>query len=315
MEGITDPIYRETLMAIYPEWKYFSTDFLRLPTVGELKEKHIIKHFGENIYNTQEYFSKTYFQILTTLRVNNPAMIKLISNMGIKLLDLNLGCPSKKVNAHGGGSYLLQDLEALKIILEQIRENFSHSFSVKIRLGYKNTDNFLKLLEIFEYYKIDHITIHARTKQELYKGHSDWNYFKIASENCSIPLILNGDINTLEDINNVTSTYKNNGLMIARGALRSPWLAKEYYSKENIKLNYHHEIINYYNCLLQNYTKYLCEPEYILKRFKSFSVYIIRDLTLRKLLLRSQSLDNFINILGNAPLEQKASVPFDSFMA
>lgn len=64
MEGVTDAHYRELMMELYPEWDYFFTDFLRLPTVGHYKEKHFINHFGETIYRNEILRAKTAFQLM-----------------------------------------------------------------------------------------------------------------------------------------------------------------------------------------------------------------------------------------------------------
>ena len=83
----------------------FATDFLRIPTEGTISEKKAIEHIGERIYQTPDLRDKTTFQILTTARANTEQALEVLSSLDINHLDLNLGCPSRRVNAHGGGSF------------------------------------------------------------------------------------------------------------------------------------------------------------------------------------------------------------------
>ncbi|MDC1174609.1 tRNA-dihydrouridine synthase, partial [Bacteriovoracaceae bacterium] len=124
MEGITDEPYRLALNEAFPEWDHYYTDFLRIPSVGMYQNSKISDHFGENIFKNNALKKKTSFQILTSHRAQTKEHIEKIKALGFDYLDLNLGCPSKKVNGHKGGAYLLSDLPALKEILMIIRENF-----------------------------------------------------------------------------------------------------------------------------------------------------------------------------------------------
>ena len=189
MEGVTDPIYRETVMNLFPEWDMYATDFLRVPTEGYITHKRAIEHFGESIFNNPSLKSKTTFQILTTPRANTEQTVQIINELDFYHLDLNLGCPSRRVNAHLGGSYLLSDTKLLEQVVGGIRKKFDKCFTVKIRAGYKDDTEFDNIIKTLTDCGVDAITIHGRTKVEMYKGVAQWKYFSRACELTKTPLL------------------------------------------------------------------------------------------------------------------------------
>ena len=300
LEGVTDENYRLAVMEAFPEWDRFSTDFLRVPTVGHYNEKFIIHHFGPSVYQDQTLKDKTTFQILTTEKAQTEHTLKSINNLGFKHVDLNLGCPSRKVNSHFGGAYLLSDLTALKNVLGLIRKSFPHLFTVKMRLGDHDTSTFIDSLKLMEDEGVQAITIHARTRNQLYKGAADWEFIKTAVKTVKVPIIGNGDIWSVGDIKNIFERTGCHSVMLGRGAMKTPWLAKTY--KEGNELETLSErkkyLILYFNSLLK---KYQLEDAMILKRFKSFCRNIFEDFPegdiLRSKFLRAKTLPEFFNHL------------------
>jgi len=286
MEGITDERYRLAIYKTCPDWDYFYTDFLRCPTVGHFTDRKVLEHYGDKVYNLDELREKTIYQILTTTRAQTEPIVKQVAKLNVKQLDLNLGCPSKTVNNHGGGSYLLQDLDSLKIIIKKIRANFPRHFSVKMRIGYRDDKNFIEALKLLEGEGVDSITLHARTRDQLYKGVADWKYLEKASNAVSIPLVGNGDIWTVQDIRDVLVNCGCHSVMIARGALKTPWLAELYKKYENNISDLTDEVLLqerierlpvYFQHLENEYQKFTDDEQIILKRFKAFSRYLFDD--------------------------------------
>lgn len=310
MEGITDPCYRQVLFELYPEWDYFYCDFLRAPGEGELKEQKILNHFGQHIYDHQSYKNKTAFQILTTTKAQTLSTVEKIRNLNFTHLDLNLGCPSKKVNSHGGGAYLLSELLELEGIIQKIRKNYPHLFSVKIRLGHKNSDSFDDLLAMLENNGVDYITIHARTRDDLYRAPAKWQYIARAVERCRIPIVGNGDIWQAQDIQRMFKETDCYAVMCARGALKTPWMARLYknnllYLNEEELLQIRiQEITRYFYQLKQTYYDFGedISETFLLARFKGISRYLFDDFkareSIRKILFRSQDLDQFFSHLS-----------------
>jgi tRNA-dihydrouridine synthase len=310
MEGITDEAYRIALMKTFPEWDQLFTDFLRVPTVGKVTEKMIVEHYGERILKRDDWRKKNSFQILTTPRAQTLAVVEILESLKMDHLDLNLGCPSKKVNSHFGGAYLLSNHDALKTVLKTIRLNFTGHFTVKMRIGYRNDSNFSDSLKLIQDAGVEAITLHARTRDQLYKGVADWSYIKKAVEELSIPLIGNGDIWIAEDIEKVFKETKCHSVMFGRSALKTPWLAKIYkdymaddgHIDDTFLLYERKKYLElYFEALMVEYKEIGWPDNLILKRFKSFSRNLYDDYeefeTIRGSFLRSESLAEYLDHL------------------
>ena len=306
MEGVTDGPYREAVSRSFGEWDYYSTDFYRVPSVGKINPKSILKHYGLSALENKSLKDKTSYQILTSAKAQTTEVVKMIDDYGFHHLDLNLGCPSKKVNAHKGGAYLLQDLPILKTIIRDIRNNFKGVFTVKIRTGYRDDSLFLDLLKLFEDEGVEAITLHARTRDQLYQGIANWDYIKKAVQYSNLPIIGNGDVWTLEDIEKIFDECEPYAIMLGRGALKTPWLADLYsrykdnidFISDKILLEERKDALKiYFYELEKEYRKENLTEENILKRFKSYSRYLFDDFghteEIKSSLLRSSELYQF----------------------
>lgn len=293
MEGVTDSHYRETVQELYPEWDYVATDFLRIPSVGMFKRKHFLEHIGEKVYST-ELMNNTIFQILAAEKSLTLDHMDIINSFNLDWLDINLGCPSKTVCKNKGGSYLLSDLKVLKQIISTIRENFKGHFTAKIRVGYQDDSNFENVLKLLEDEGVEAITIHARTRNELYKGVANWDYVKQAVKFSNLPIIGNGDIWTTEDINRYYDYTGAHSVMIARGALKTPWLAKLYKNKQSDCLEERSIFLkNYFDKLYDRVSSIYPDEKVRIKRLKAVSRYIFdpypEDLGIKRAFLLSKT--------------------------
>ncbi len=306
MEGITDGPYRMAIEEAFPEWNYLSTDFLRIPSQGIYSDKKIMEHFGVLDKEMSKVLKKTSFQILTTIKSSTAEHVQKIARLGFEHIDLNVGCPSKKVNGHLGGAYLLSDLPVLRHIIREIRGNFDGVFTAKIRIGYRDDQDFIDILKLLEDEGVDAITLHARTRDQLYQGRADWSYIRKAVEAVKCPVIGNGDCWSLEDISNMFEETGCHAIMMGRGALKTPWMATLYEEYKDQMHNLNEELIHkqrksymdyYFHLLERNYMKKGLDSEQILKRFKSFSRYLFDDYEdaddVRGRFLRSRTLTEF----------------------
>lgn len=321
MEGVTDEEYRLVIDKLFGEWDYYSTDFLRVPTVGKPNAQRVLDHFGQRVFSNNRLLHKTSYQILTTYRAQTKDVVDILQESDVHHLDLNLGCPSRKVNAHHGGAYLLSDMPKLKEIIRIIRENFKKTFTVKIRTGYKNTDQFIDSLKLFEDEGVEAITIHGRTREQMYKGIANWDYIKQAVKSVSIPIIGNGDVWTARDVDRILDYTDCHAVMIGRGALKTPWLADIYREYEGKTHMINEEVLLYERVqniqiyfleLLRRYTEIELEEEKILRRFKGLSQYLFEDFShheqIRSQLLRTQRLVHFLEGLESLSVRPPSQV-------
>ncbi len=302
MEGITDEVYRGVVHRLYPLWEKVYTDFFRIPTSSSFSEKSLIKHLGEETYLSDQILKKTAFQILTTSNAQNEKASLLINELKIPHLDINLGCPSKKVNAHKGGAYLLQFPLEIKKLMLTYRKNYTGHLSVKLRSGFYDSSLLKEILCILKGEGADQITLHARTKQEMYKGKANWDLFSLAEKYLSpLPFIPNGDIWTQDDVYSLYNQYSFKVFMLARGATKNPWFPYLFAPYDRIVRK--DKILEFFKELEQDYRNKEWPDEQILKRLKALSRYIFDDFnegeTLKKNFFRSQELPEAIETIHN----------------
>ena len=151
--------------------------------------------------------------------------------------DINAGCPVNKVTKSGAGSALLKNPEVLGDIVRELKRVTNKPVTVKIRLGWDNKHiNFLDVIKILEDAGVDAIAIHARTTKELYSGTPHYDLLKDLQDKMSVPLIVSGNIFTLDDAINALEVTKAKAVMVARGSIGNPILLRqidEYYKTGN----------------------------------------------------------------------------------
>jgi len=151
---------------------------------------------------------------------------EMVVERGAQIVDINMGCPVKKVTRTGAGSALMCDPERTTAIVQQIRERVGDDVPVtaKIRAGWDaesvNAPEFGRRLEDAG---VAAIAVHGRTRQQGYAGHSDWSVIRSLVKAVSVPVIANGDIFSADDADRVVDETGCAGVMIGRGALGNPW--------------------------------------------------------------------------------------------
>lgn len=155
---------------------------------------------------------------------------KIVETVKPDLVDINFGCPVKKVVSKGAGAGVLKDID-LMIRLTKAVVNSTHlPVTVKTRLGWDHDSiNIMEVAERLQETGIKALTIHARTRAQMYKGEADWNYISAVKNNSNIeiPIFGNGDINSPEKALEYKQKYNCDGIMIGRGAIGYPWVFNE----------------------------------------------------------------------------------------
>lgn len=143
---------------------------------------------------------------------------------GAHLVDINMGCPAKRVTTGAAGASLLLDLTLAGRILDAVRAAVTIPVTVKTRLGWdERTPTAVALARIAEASGLALITIHGRTRCQFYKGRADWRAIRAVKEAVAIPVVANGDLTDAEDAPEMLAQSGADGVMIGRGALGRPW--------------------------------------------------------------------------------------------
>lgn len=305
MEGITDESFRKTILKLYPEWDYLACDFLRVPSAGRYPNKHLIRHFGKELFEIPWIQDKTMFQILTSHRAFTVDMVKQVEELQIPWMDMNIGCPSPTVCKNRGGSFLLTDLPSLRTLVRSVRENYTGRFTAKIRIGYNNTEGFEDSIRMLNDEGVEMITVHGRTRDDMYKAPARWNFIEKAVQISQVPIIGNGDVWNTSDIDQMMKNTGCHGVMIARGALKAPWIAQDY--RRGFFNPTKEETFQKIKHFFQDY-RTLLEAENIsvrglLKQSKSVSRFMLEGIEgsepLRRKLILSQTVPEFYSTLDS----------------
>jgi len=153
-----------------------------------------------------------------------PAAQKMI-DLGCDIIDLNMGCPTRRVVGGGRGAALLRDLSTVERLVRTLVEQVEVPITAKIRLGWDaQSRNYLQVAELLESCGISAIAVHGRTRAQKYSGTADWEAIAEIKAHVSIPVLGNGDVRSVADIERIQRITGCDAVLIGRAAIGNPWI-------------------------------------------------------------------------------------------
>jgi len=222
LAGVTDKIFRKFIR----RWAPDSLLFTEMINATSLKLGYGVEKINQ--------ISKEEGPVGIQLFDNRPYSIadaaKESESSGAYIIDINMGCPVKKIAKKGGGSALLKDPSLAVELVKRISSAVKIPVSVKTRIGWSDKDkdkNIKEFLLRLQDAGANMFTIHGRTREQGFNGKADWNLIRKLKEELEIPVIANGDIYNVNDAIECLKITKADGIMIGRGILGAPWIIGE----------------------------------------------------------------------------------------
>ena len=228
MQGLLDPVMRRLLTDI-GGYNECVTEFVRVTHTLHSRATWR-RHMPEIDHGCRTHAgTPCTLQLLGSDPDNMAANAQAAVAAGAQKIDLNFGCPAPTVNKHQGGAILLREPERIRQIVHELRFRLPEhiNLTAKMRLGFENTDLAVANAQAIAAGGASQITIHARTKVQGYEPPAHWHWLKTIREHVNIPVIANGDVFTLDDYLAIRQTSGCDDVMIGRGAVMRPDLARQ----------------------------------------------------------------------------------------
>src|SRR5579875_3630194 len=191
-----------------------------LSRMRESKRKRYLTYYDDEHPISAQLFGSNPETLAESARICEDA--------GFDIVDLNLGCPAKRVVNCNGGSGLLRDLPAIQRIFERVRASIAIPFTVKFRLGWNDSNIVcVELAKMAEDCGLNAVALHARTREQGYSGEARWEWIAAIKDAVKVPVIGNGDIRTPEDAVAMIDATHCDGVMIGRAAPANPWIFRQ----------------------------------------------------------------------------------------
>ena len=298
LQCYTEAIYRNAHATCFGGVDIYYTPFVRLEK-GNFRKRDI-----RDIEPDNNHVPHLVPQLLASSPEKAETILSLFIEKGYKEADINLGCPFPLLAKRHNGSGILPYPEEVKALLSIVTKYPQISFSIKMRVGWENPDECIQLAPILNELPLRQITMHPRLGKQQYKGEVNLESFATFRNICKHPLIYNGDIKSIEEIQAIKDQFPSlAGIMIDRGLLANPALALEYKSGEKLSSDEMAKKIREMHAIVyQQYEQQLNGGDtQLVNKMKSFWEYLLpeADKKLLKAIHKSNRIDKYQQAVSN----------------
>lgn len=268
LEGITSYIYRNTHAEYFGGCDEYYTPFISPSDNTKIGRKGFRDIIPENNPGL-----RPVVQVLTNNAVSFLKFCEKLKEYGYDKININLGCPSGTVVNKNRGSGLLREFSLLESFLDDIFEKSDIKISIKTRTGFYSSDEFDRLLTLYNKYPLDELIIHPRCREDFYKGNPCYDAFDKAWENSKSKVVFNGNIFSADDYKKITEKYPHlEGVMIGRGAVANPAIFREIRGGKKLTT---FEIVEFSEILAEKYNAILSSDTFTMHKLKEIWIYMM----------------------------------------
>jgi tRNA-dihydrouridine synthase B len=304
MQDVTD-IHFMRVVARYGCPDYFFTEYFRVHESSNLSPK-VLRSITENDTGRPVFAQMIGESIPDLVRTARD-----LARYAIAGIDLNMGCPAPRIYRKNVGGGLLREPETVDRILGELRQSIGGLFTVKMRIGFEDTQHFETILQLINKHKIDLLSLHGRTVKEMY--HADVHYDLIAQavQTVNCPVLANGNITSASSAQIVLDQTQAFGVMIGRSAIRNPWIfqqTREYFAGQPITVVTLSDVRDYVDRLRQTATAQAVPERARVGHLKMYLNYIAQGVDPEGKFLynmrRTQTEQELLNLCDRDLLEQ-----------
>lgn len=269
VQGHTDAAYRHFHSQIYKGNQDYYTPFIRLEKEGIRPRdmRDVTSDLNNNLHLVPQIIFRDEHELET--------LVDLLKEKGAKEINLNMGCPFPLQTGHGRGAATIADEALAESVEKVVKNNPEISFSVKMRLGMQDPEEWRKLLPRLNNIELSHITLHPRVAKQQYGGEVNLQQFAAFLSESKNPVVYNGDLHTHEDLHSISEKFPGiAGIMVARGILGRPSLFAEFNEgKEWDKDTRIEKMLEFHRLLFEYYSSVLCGDSQIISKIQPFWEY------------------------------------------
>ncbi len=272
MQAMTDTIFMNTYHKVFGGFEQMMAPYLLASTKSPIKIQKVKNIFGDIDAN---------IDLIPQLLSNEAEGFLQYSNVlheyGFTEVNWNLGCPFPQVAKKKRGSGLLPYPETIQQVLDGVMSNMKIDLSVKIRLGFYSQDEILPIIDILNNYPLKEIIIHPRTGVQKYDGHADIDAFAAIYEKFNAPVVYNGDILTVSDVERIEKVHSGiTGYMIGRGAFINPFITNQIKGINLTENDKREKFTELYYSLHEFYKNKITDQKFFLFRMKELWQYFYK---------------------------------------